>query len=342
MTTTTTTKTNHYFRALAALAVLASLLAVLVTRPTYATTTFTVNSTSDFEDINSVDGVCDADSAVGNLCTLRAAIEQANATSGADVINFNIPAAFRDPNTGVATIKPNSKLPSISDRVTIDGYTQPGASPNTKTVGDDAVLKIQLDGTKVFSDNGLEIDTSDGSVISGLLINRFGTGIGIQGDAVANRIEGNFIGTNPTGTLDVGNQTDGVAIFDGPSETVVGGTTLAARNVLSGNGDTGVFLVNSNINRIQGNYVGTDKSGTKDLGNEAGGVFIGNASGTTVGGKTAASRNVISGNDDVGLVLSSSQGTRLLGNRIGTIASGTAALGNSFEGVFILALPPTT
>ena len=240
--TTMTTKTNRYFRALVVLAMLASLLAVLAVRPAHATTTFTVNLTSDEADASLTDGLCDVSpSTSGSQCTLRAAIQQTNFTLGADTINFNVPAALRDPNTGVATIKPTTALPAIVDSVTIDGYTQPGAFPNTKTVGNDAVLKVELDGTNLPFASGLEIGASD-SVIRGLVINRFASGIDIASDSVGNRIEGNFIGTDPTGTLDRGNSFDGVSIGAGPSENVVGGTTVASRNVISGNGDNGIFL----------------------------------------------------------------------------------------------------
>ena len=73
---------------------------------------------------------------------MRAAIQQANATAGADAINFNVPG------TRVKTINVGATgfgtLPTITDPVTINGYTQPGSSPNTKAVGNDAVLKIEL------------------------------------------------------------------------------------------------------------------------------------------------------------------------------------------------------
>jgi parallel beta-helix repeat protein len=116
----------------------------------------------------------------------------------------------------------------------------------------------------------------------------------------------------------------------------VGGTTPAARNVLSGNDDSGIFLINSNVNRIQGNYIGTDKGGTKDLGNTDGGVFIINPVDNEVGGATAGSRNLISGNDAEGVgIINGSRGTQVLGNRIGTTANGTGALGNADDGVFV-------
>jgi hypothetical protein len=85
-----------------------------------------------------------------------AAEDQANVTFGADAINFAIPG------TGVKTIAVGATglgaLPAITDSVSIDGYTQPGASPNTKAVGNDAALKIQLAGSSAGSGaDGLRI-----------------------------------------------------------------------------------------------------------------------------------------------------------------------------------------
>jgi hypothetical protein len=325
-------------KALAAGMLVAAMMAASLApaSPAQATTTFTVNETGDFPDAFTTSNTCDTDVFTGgDQCSLRAAIQQANATAGADLINFAIPG------TGVKTITVGSQglgpLPPITEQVTIDGYTQAGASPNTKAVGDDAVLKIELTQTNVPGANGLVISDSSNSVIRGLVINRFGTGIFIDGNSVGNRIEGNFLGTDPTGTLDRGNNFDGVNISEGPSENVVGGSTPAARNVISANGGTGVFLDAANANRIQGNYIGTDKGGTKDLGNDSDGVVVESASDTTLGGTTAASRNVISANGHSGVFLINAQGTQVLGNRVGTTASGTGALGNDLEGVAVAA-----
>src|SRR5919199_1634586 len=79
---------------LVAMVALASLLVALAARPAHASTgTLVVNPNADFFDRTPGDGVCDADAAIGNLCTLRAAIEEANASSGLDVIAFNIPGS---------------------------------------------------------------------------------------------------------------------------------------------------------------------------------------------------------------------------------------------------------
>src|SRR5829696_7119812 len=186
----------------ACLMVVAALMAaclMLAAQPAHASTTFTVDSTADDADGSPLDGACDVSRETGVVCTLRAAIEQANATPGADTINFDIPG------TGVKTIHVNSRdlgpLPTITEQVTIDGYTQTNAHPNTKAVGNDAALKVVLDGSTVSGD-GLRIDGASNSLIKGLVINSFGSaGIDIFGTtAVGTRIEGNFVGTDPTGT----------------------------------------------------------------------------------------------------------------------------------------------
>jgi hypothetical protein len=329
-------------KALAAGLLAAGMIAagMMAASPAHAATTFTVNDTSDAPDAFTTSNTCDHDVFTsGDQCSLRAAIQQANATTGADAINFNIAG------TGVKTIVVGATglgaLPAITEQVTIDGYTQPGSSPNTRAVGNDAALKIVLDGTNA-SGSGLEIENASNSVIKGLVINNFGgSAIDILGDSVGTRVEGNFLGTDPTGTLDRGNFNDGVEMFDGPRQTVIGGTTPAARNLISANGDQGIDLGNSfspgalaEEHRIQGNYIGTDRSGTKDLGNAKCGVSLFETSANTLGGTTAASRNLLSGNGG-GVCLFDASDTLMLGNRIGTTASGTGALGNDLSGVEI-------
>jgi hypothetical protein len=190
MSTKITTKTEHFFKALVILAMLASLLAVLAVRPAHATPTFAVNFTGDLPDRNVGDGLCDVTTSTEDTCTLRAAIQEANATSGADTIGFNILSTASDCNATakVCTITPASVLPPVTERVTIDGYTQPGASPNTKAVGNDAALKIQLNGTSVGG-VGLKIQDASNSVIKGLVVNRFAEGITVGGDSGANNLQ---------------------------------------------------------------------------------------------------------------------------------------------------------
>src|SRR5262245_12231699 len=103
--------------------------------PATAAATFVVNKTGDAADLKVGNGKCDTSSTAGAQCTLRAAIQEANALAGTDTINFKI-------TTTSKVIKPASQLPQVTQPVTINGYSQTGASANTKAVGNDAVLKI--------------------------------------------------------------------------------------------------------------------------------------------------------------------------------------------------------
>ena len=200
---------------------------------TAAAATFVVNSTGDQPDDNTADNVCHT--AVGT-CTLRAAIQQANATAGADVIQFAITGA------GVHTIQPASSLPSITDPITIDGYSQPGSSVNTLAVGDNAVLLIEIDGSLIGTiANGLTIFTN-ACTIKGLVINRF-TNPGISIDATGggasggHSIQGNFIGTTPDGMTAAGNS--GFGVFVRSPSNLIGGSSPADRNVIAATGGSG-------------------------------------------------------------------------------------------------------
>jgi len=217
---------------------------LLLSAPLYSQIGFVVNSTADLPDNNINDGLC-LDS-LGN-CTLRAAIQQANANVGKDTVKFNIPGL------GPHTIQPN-QLQSITENLVIDGYSQPGASPNTNpsSLGTNAVLMIELDGSNASCCGGAgALNFPGNSLVRGLVINRF-PGHGVSGNA---DVEGNFIGTDVTGTLVMGNGNSGVNLGTGGNK--VGGTSSASRNLISGNIGSGVELFGSG-NTIQGNLIGTD------------------------------------------------------------------------------------
>jgi hypothetical protein len=174
--------------------------------------------------------------------TLRQAILDANADTDADTIVFDISG------TGVHTILLASTLPVIVAPVTIDGYTQPGASPNTLAAGNDAVLLIELNGN-AMADHGLQLQgaASGGSVLRGLVINgTFLGGPGQAGSAIRleqsdnNTIAGNFIGTDAAGAVASGSG-DGVRIINS-SNNLVGGTGAGDRNLISGNSQYGVHI----------------------------------------------------------------------------------------------------
>src|SRR3989442_14054022 len=221
-------------------------------KPTVPVALFTVTTTADNGDNNSP--------APGSL---REAIINTN-NSGGGTINFNIPAS--DPNcnatTHVCTITTVIRsLPDITAPVTIDGYTQPGASPNTLAQGEDAVLLIELNGNGVSSLSGLNI-TAGGCTVRGLVINGFNNGIALFESAATNtHIEGNFVGTNAAGAVAVSNHTG--IYFQRANGNQIGGTDPAARNVISGNINYGILIENGGGaagagNIIQGNYARTN------------------------------------------------------------------------------------
>ena len=158
----------------------------------------------------------------------------------------------------------------------------------------------------------------------------------VTGGTQRNVVEGNSIGTNAAGNARLGNGWYGVEISQ--PNNLVGGTSAAARNVISANGYAGVvmYLTSSIGNKVEGNYIGTDSTGTKDLGNTGAGVDITNgAHGNTVGGSSASMCNVIAGNDLFGVgIYNGATANTVQGNRIG-ICSGGCALLNTKSAVSV-------
>ncbi|MDX2214476.1 MAG: DUF4347 domain-containing protein [Oculatellaceae cyanobacterium bins.114] len=146
-----------------------------------------------------------------------------------------------------------------------------------------------------------------------------------------NIIQGNFIGTDAAGTLDLGNTGAGILLRGGADNNTIGGTTAAARNIISGNDTNGITITNgATSNTILGNYIGTNAAGTADLGNSLNGVSIEDAGNNLVGGSTSGSRNVISGNNQIGVNIAGATAINntVIGNYIGTNAAGTGAIAN--------------
>jgi parallel beta-helix repeat protein len=259
--------------------------------------------------------------------SLQQAILDANGTSGLDTIVFQIPG------TGPFTISPGTALPSITAPVVIDGTTQLGYA---------GTPLIELSGASIAAaSDGLSLQTSN-STIRGLAINRFGVaGIHVKGPGGSNSIERNFVGTDPTGTLDRGNgQTTsglGGVWIDGSAGNRIGGPYATNRNVISANSGAGVYLQNCSGNTVQGNFIGTSVSGTSILANSTNGISLYNANGNLVGGTSTGARNVVSGNGWNGIYLygTATTGNYVQGNFIGTDVSGTSALGNVVDGVFL-------
>ncbi|MBT8398185.1 MAG: CSLREA domain-containing protein [Gemmatimonadetes bacterium] len=274
-----------------------------------AQTTFTVNATDDLDD-----GTCDA-----GHCSLREAITASNLDPVGGIIHFSIPGA------GPHTIQPLAALPALEDDVIIDGTSEPDFA---------GTPVIELDGSLAGGAHGLDIVGSQ-NLVRGLVINRFAwNGISINTDCTFNAIEGNYIGTDVTGTLDFGNGDAGVLIGQA-SDNTVGGATAAARNLISGNRE-GVTIVDVSAtgNLVVGNYIGTDVTGILAIPNDTGVLLL--APDNTIGGTAAGSGNLISGNTGHGINLGppNATGNLIAGNYIGVDATGTMPLGNDI-GVWV-------
>lgn len=259
--------------------------------------------------------------------SLRQAILDANATPGIDYIHFEL--SGDRPHT----IQPQSALPEITDPVVIDGSTQPGTDCSQSQ------LMIELDGSQLDSTaNGLTLLAAE-STIQGLVINRFGRdGIHVRSSPGNNYVACNFIGTDVTGTVALGNGRTGIFV-DNSSGNQIGGLNPGEGNLISGNAWDGIAVYGgTSINNvIQGNLIGTDVTGTVAVGNENVGVFIDRAPANIVGGSEAGAGNVISGNHWEGVYIYRPQAHSnvVAGNFIGIDVTGTVALGNRDSGVVI-------
>jgi uncharacterized repeat protein (TIGR01451 family) len=252
----------------------------------------TVNSAAEHDD-----GVCGAAD-----CTLYEAIRLANANEGLDTIIFDIPGPTPH------TISLSNLFPAITDPLVLDATTQPGYAGTP-------VIELQI------VQGHIRVEASD-STVKGFAINGgffFDVGIELIGDG--NHVEANFIGTDVTGTLAVGQLLAGVRIQG--SHNTIGGPTAAKRNVIGGV-RIGILSDYGNTTGtvIQGNYIGTDATGTQPLtvgngvgvdirngGNLVGGTepgagnviaFNPNGYGVTIGGSPTAFNNSVLGNSIFG------------------------------------------
>ena len=324
--------------------------------------TITVNSSGDAD---GADG--------GSTLSLRQAIEVANGTLAASSLTASqqaqVSGALETPNTidfnisgtGPFTIEPTTALPIITASVVIDGYSQPGASPNTNGpgLGDNAIIEVVLNGSlltippnatapvNTYQNSGLVL-TGGNSTVQGLEVDRFdgefnsggpgsprpppgpistllGGAIVLDGGG-GYTIRGNFLGTDATGSLNLGSAS---GVFDkdlaAHSGDLIGGPSPADRNVISGDE---VGVASESTAAIQGNFIGTDPSGTKAVPNLYQAIFSAANDFNEGDGGNVIVGNLISGNTTATAI---DGGGLIQGNLIGTDVTGTKALGN-YEG----------
>lgn len=248
--------------------------------------------------------------------SLRQAITDANGAGGSDVIVFSV----------AGTINLTFALPGISSPVSIDGTTAPGY------VCGQPVITVSGGGG---SGNGLQLfGGASGSSILALNLQRFQFNA-IQLIGASNvTIQGCFIGTNLIGAVAQPNGQNGIQIEAGSNNTLVGGPVLCDRNVIAGNLGSGVSVIGSVNCIISGNYIGVNAAGTAGMANQSNGMYLNGAVGTRIGGTGALEGNVISAHPFHAMVIDAgSNNMSIFGNKIGTNAAGTAAIGNDDSGI---------
>ncbi len=246
-----------------------------------------------------------------------AANNSPNGPGGEDRIHFNIADALV---SGAHTINLTSALPALFQAVSINAATEPDWATASRPV-------VVLTGGGTV-DRGLRLYAgSDGSSVRGLVIHGFVVnGIDIA-SSHGNTVTGNYVGTDQSGTNAVANQI-GINVWNS-NNTQIGLAGANQGNLISGNSSMGVYVGGGSTGtRIQANTIGLNAAGSAAIPNGRG-VMIETANGSVVGGTTAAARNVISGNLASGVdLLNGAAGNSLLGNYIGTDASGLIAIGN--------------
>ncbi|HXV14381.1 MAG TPA: FlgD immunoglobulin-like domain containing protein, partial [Candidatus Krumholzibacteria bacterium] len=268
---------------------------------------FTVNSTAD----------------VYVTGTLRSAIAQANAIVGPQVIRFDIPGA--GPHVIDVMVQ---GLPAVTDALTIDGFTQPGASPNTNPFGSpsNAQIKIQISGSSFAA--GLHFQAL--GTLRGVAISGFNPAC-VLVEAAGVAIEGNYIGTDASGLAAGANpQVDGIRIL-APGACLVGGVTPAARNVICNSLSAGIQIDGAGGVEVYGNYIGVRSDAISPLSNWSGVRIMNGATNARVGSSSIAppfnpaEGNLIMGNTHYGVLV---EGSGTISNAIvgNTMVSNTMGL----------------
>lgn len=193
--------------------------------------------------------------------------------------------------------------------------------------------------------------------LSNVISGNGGNGITLVG-ANNNIISMNYIGTDTTGTIDLGNGANGILVTSGSSGNMIGGQATGGNNptgggsapvfvrppqgnLISGNNGNGVLInAAATMNTLSGNFIGTTASGIAPLGNALDGVAIDSANRNEIIGCTFQQDpfvfyNVISGNGGNGLSVTNANNTKVQANFFGMGADNTTGVGNGLDGVLL-------
>jgi len=195
-------------------------------------------------------------------------------------------------------------------------------------------IKIQ-DGAHHNSIGSNSVDDRNvisGNNLAGIFVKDFAT--------YENRIEKNYIGTDLTGLIDLGNLDKGIYILNSNSNEIID-------NVVSGNDDHGILLTfpGATDNVVQGNLIGLGTDGVTKVQNSASGIVISEGSSSNlIGGNDASKRNVISGNQDYGIIVKDEDSdlNTIQGNYIGLGADGVVEKPNLRSGIALFSGPNET
>lgn len=347
---------------------------------------FVVNSTLDLADSIPGDGICDTannppDTPPSGICTLRAAIEQANASPGADQIRFNVGGGGVQQIDGPG----GGALFDITEAVTIDGATQPGyagtplievdfsgggAIPGFAINADNVLIRslsvtnFTLECISIFgNDNavwssylglepgggvdgcfrGIGISGDDNDILGSVISGHIAGGVALAATAERNLLEESNVGLNLAGDAALGNGNLAVGVdIDGPANGVID-------SVVSGHDGVGIWIgPNADGNTVAGTFVGTSSDGQNALGNKFAGILVDRSNDSVLGTGGLFGGNVVAatapdffGGGGLGIFIRGSARTTLHGNRVGTNAQGNAPLPNTWHGVGIFAYETT-
>jgi CSLREA domain-containing protein len=293
--------------------------------------------------------VIESSGATGNLIAGNRIGTNADGTArlvATDQFHVGVQLVAADNTVGGTTAIERNLISGNGFGIQIAGSTTSGNDVLGNYIGTDATGMASISNER----GGILVNDGNNNIIGGTVAgagnvisgNSSGppanlSGISISGSSTtANVVQGNLIGLAADGTTALPNKT-GIEVNNAPAN-VIGGTVAGARNVISGNLGFGFNIGNPGATGtiIRGNYIGTDITGLLDRGNSVG-INASSATGTIVGGSVAGAGNVISGNVHGVFANTGADGTVIRGNLIGTDAAGTGALGNSGNGVIIVA-----